>query len=184
MDLFIHVAKAATEEATNTGVVGLFGLNFKLFLAQLINFGVICFVLWKWVFTPLNKRLQDRSKEIEDSINTAEEIKEQKKQFENWRAGQMEEARNEAGQILAKAKQEAEDLKTSILEKGKLEQSNQLSKALSEIESAKKRAVAEVKTELADMVVDATKKILGEKMDSKKDKEMIAKSLERLEHDN
>ena len=48
------------------------------------------------------------------------------------------------------------------------------------IESEKQRAVNEAKTELADLVTNATEKILRKKLDSKSDQEYIKESLAQV----
>lgn len=180
MDFFINTALAATEAAHDPGLLGLFGLNIKLFIAQLINFAVVCFIMWRWVYKPLTKRLAERSQTIEDSINTAEKIKQDKDSFGVWRKNEMEKTRQEAGNLIAEAKIEAEALKTRLLEKTKHEQDTIVQKSLEELQQAKEIMVVEAKSQIASIIVSATEKILKEKMSSAKDKHLIESAIKEI----
>ncbi len=177
-----HVAQAAEEaasEAANPSVAGMFGLNFKLFLAQLINFAIVLFVLWKWVFTPVAKALTDRTSKIEKSLADAKQITEDKETFESWKTAEMGKVRIEAAGIMTQAKQEAENMRQKLIEQTKQEQGKILLQTQSKLEEEKQKAVAEVKEHIADMVVGATEKILKEKLNDKKDQELIKQALQK-----
>src|SRR3990167_360095 len=60
-------------EAAKTDVLGTLGINWKLFMAQLVNVGIVIFVLSKWVFKPLVKLMDDRVKKIDDGLAHAKE---------------------------------------------------------------------------------------------------------------
>lgn len=177
-----HVEEAAEKHAEeDTGIVGLFGLNWKLFLAQLVNFGIILFILWKFVFGPVIKGMQDRTSKIENALNDSDRIEKEKLEFETWKQGEMSKARTEAGQIISEAKTTAESTKQNILEQAKQEQNNLLEKAKQQLEAEKQKVVQEAKAEIANLVVSSTEKILKAKLDSKTDAKLIAESLKGVE---
>lgn len=185
---FIHIAKAATEaaieaknvEETSGGVVGSLGLNWKLFIAQLINFSIILFVLWKWVFTPVAKKLTERTEKIEKSLFDVDKITKEKQDFEIWKNAEISKAKTEAIGIITKGQSEAIKVKDSILLKAKEEQQKLIEQAKAQILSEKTRALSDAKTELANLITQATEKILKKKLDEKTDKELIKESLESL----
>jgi F-type H+-transporting ATPase subunit b len=172
-----HAAEEAAHEAANTGIAGMFGLNANLFLAQLINFGIIMLVLWKWVFGPVTKGLQNRTAKIEKSLQDAETVEQEKQNFEVWRTAEMTTARKEAAEIVAKAKTDAESVRTHLLSQTKAEQEKVIAQTKEQLKSEQARSVAEVKQEIATLVVAASQKILRGKLDPKTDKELIKESL-------
>ena len=177
-----HAAEAAAEAATeaqNTSVPAMFGLSVKLFIAQLINFGIVVLVLWKWVFPPVVKALEARSARIHKSLEDAKQIAEDKESFEKWKASEIAGARKEAGDIITKAKWDAESIKSDLLAKAKAEQDRVVKQTKEMLEAEQKRSVAEVKEEIATLVVAASEKILRGKLDSKADKELIAESIKK-----
>jgi F-type H+-transporting ATPase subunit b len=176
------VESAAAEHATeDTGVIGLFGLNWKLFLAQLVNFAIILFILWKFVFNPVIKGMQDRTKKIEDSLNDSDRIEKEKAEFETWKQREMNKARGEAGAIISEAKNTAEATRQKILDQSKQEQTELIEKTKQQLESEKQKVINEAKSEIANLVVMSTEKLLKAKLDSKADAKLIAESLKGIE---
>ena len=46
-------------------IIETFHLDWKLFLAQVVNFTIVVFVLWRFAFKPLAKNLAERTRTIE-----------------------------------------------------------------------------------------------------------------------
>src|SRR5574340_228833 len=88
-----YAAEEAASEASNQGLAGTLGINWKLFIAQLVNFGIILAVLWKWVFIPVAKNLAARTEKIEKSLNDADRIAREKEEFAKWREAEMTKVR-------------------------------------------------------------------------------------------
>jgi F-type H+-transporting ATPase subunit b len=179
----IHIAQAAEEAAhaaESSGVLGTLGINLKLFIAQLVNFGIILFVLWKWVFGPVSKGLEARTKKIEDSLSDADRIEKEKTEFQAWREEQVALTRQEAAGIVSLAKQEAEKVRQELLEQTKAEQTKIVSTTREQLASDQSRAVQEIKKEIAGLVINATQQILEEKLDATKDKALIQKALKEV----
>lgn len=171
----------AEDHEKDTGIVGLFGLDGRLFLAQLINFAIVLFVLWKWVFTPVTKGMQERAAKIEASLVNSDKIAKEKEEFEHWKNQEMSKARSEAGQIISEAKNSAEKTKQTILDQAKQEQDALVEKTKQQLETEKQKIVSEAKAEIATMVVSSTEKILKNKLDSKTDSKLIQESLKGIE---
>lgn len=172
---------AAEEHAEDAGVVGLFGLNWKLFLAQLINFAIVLFVLWKWVWKPVTSGMEERTKKIEDSLLTADKIQNEKVLFEEWKAAEMSKTRTEAVSIINEAKTTAMRTKDQIVEQTKLEQQGIIDRTKIQLAKEQELAVSEAKQQLADLVVSATEKLLRSKLDSKSDQKLINAALKDKE---
>src|SRR5262245_13672557 len=67
---------ATTGEAAGAeragGPLGALGVEWNLFVAQLVNFAIVFFVMWKYVYTPLMKTLDERTARIEKGLKDAE----------------------------------------------------------------------------------------------------------------
>lgn len=170
---------AATEHEEDPGVIGMFGLNKKLFLAQLINFGIILFVLWKFVFGPVTKGLSQRTEKIEKSLAEAQKISEERETFDSWKQGEMSQVRTEATAIINQAKETAEKLKADTLKATTDEQNNIVEQTKKRLEQEKTAMMESAKAELADIVVQATSTILKAKIDPTKDKKLIDDALKQ-----
>ena len=175
--LLIPVAHAAEEVATEAGITGTFGIDWMKFIAQLINFGIVLFILWKWVFGPVTKKLQERTDKIEKAMRDANSTEKEKQEFAVWKQQEMTKARTEAGGIISQAQTEAGKVKEDILNQAKEEQLKLTEQSRKQIEQEKALALQSAKSELADIITTATEKILRQKLDDKKDKELIKESL-------
>jgi F-type H+-transporting ATPase subunit b len=175
-----HAQEAAHEAAANPSVAAMFGLDWKLFLAQLINFAVVLFVLWKWVFTPVTKGLTERANKIDASLAEAKRIAEEKQTFGSWKDAEIGKVRQEASVIIGQAKTEAESLKGKILQETKDEQQRVVEQAKTQLENEKTKAVSDIKGEIADIVVAATEKIIHEKLTAPKDQELVRETLKNV----
>lgn len=176
---FVIAAEEAVEG--DTSLIGLFGINWKLFLAQLINFGIVLFVLWKWVWKPVTSGMEERTRKIEESLLNADQITKEKEEFEVWKESEMTKARQEATAIISDAKNQAEATKTDILEKTKQEQQALLDKSIKEMEQQKQKAVADAKSELSELVISAAEKLLRGKIDKKADQKLISQAVKELD---
>lgn len=153
------------------------GIDWKLFLAQIINFLVLLIVLYRFLYRPILKMLDDRKEKIDKSLRQAEEIEKNLFKSEAEKAKIIQEARNEAGKIIAESREMSEKLREDLTNKAKMEAQNMLEQGKKQLTSEKEAMFKEIKGEVADMVKIATEKILREKINAKTDKELIEKSL-------
>ena len=181
--LLIPIAHAAEAEAS-TSAIGTLGLNLKLFIAQLINFAIILLVLWNWVFTPLSKKLTERTENIEKAMHDAKRIEKDKQDFEKWKNEQIINARHEAASIITLAKNDATKVKDQLAQAAKEEQEKIVAQAKAQIEQEKNQQLRSAKSELADLVTNATEKIIREKLNDKKDADLIKSVLASTKYEN
>ena len=87
------------------------GINLPLLLAFVVNF-IILFVLLGFVlYKPVLKKLDERQAIIKESMENAEQIRQQITKTEETIKGQLEAARKEGQMIVANAEQIGERLK-------------------------------------------------------------------------
>ena len=161
-------------------VVTLLGLDWKLFLAQLVNFAIVLLVLWKWVFTPLGKKLQERSESIEKSIAQQKDIEAQHAAAAEFRREEMEKARREATEVIDRAQKAASQSGDKILADARKASEQILAQTKVQLDDEKAKIVREVKEYAATLVAAAVEKIIREKLDSAKDQALIKETLKTL----
>jgi F-type H+-transporting ATPase subunit b len=171
---------AFAQEATSTGIAGSLGINLTYFIGQLVTFSIVLLVLWKFVFNPVAKKLTERTERVEKAMSDAERITREKAEFEAWRQEQMTLARKEASEIVNKSQTDAEKAREAALRKTKEDQQKLIEQAKQQIEQEKNQALQSAKSELADLVTTATEKILRQKLDDKKDAELIKETLKSI----
>ena len=182
---FPHIILFATEQAAaqasgQPSFVGTLGLNWKLFLAQLVNFGIVLFILWKWVFSPVTRALESRRQKIEDSVKKAEEIEKRMKESESERDNILKAARSEAEKINQRAVDAADSAKKEIVENARKESERILQDAEKAIEAERETVLKEVRQEIAHLIILSTEKIIKQKLDSKQDRELVDEVLQQV----
>jgi F-type H+-transporting ATPase subunit b len=156
------------------------GLDWKILIAQIVNFGILLLILWKFAYKPLVKKLHERTDTIDKSLKDAQRIEEELKATEIKRDEAMTRARRDSQELLDKAKAEGEQIKQEMTAKAKTEVEKIVGDAHADIAQAKEKMIAEAKEEIGNLVISSTEQILGDKIDAAKDKELIDKALKSI----
>jgi len=177
--MLIETAHAATEAATTveaTGGIGALGLDVRLFLAQLLNFGILVFVMWKWVYVPLMKKMDERSKTIKDGLDFATQATAELNDAAAERAAIVREARIEAHALLEDAAAKAESLRKEKIAQSAVEIDKMVADAKVRIGQERESTVESLKAEMGELVTLATRKLaLG--MDEATQKDLVKKAI-------
>ena len=119
----IQPVYASTEETTEApveqGVEASLGLNGQLFVFQLINFAIVALILLFLILKPLTKKLEERRKIIDESLDKAKEVDANLVMAQQKFQEKVDEAKVEANKIIERAHGEAEQLSTDMKAKAK-----------------------------------------------------------------
>lgn len=174
----IHLAPQFAQES-GSGISAL-GINLKSFVFQLITFLLVLFILQRWVFPKLVATLEARRKALEDSLVQARQTEEALARAEAKAGEMLHEARVQADAILAEANAKVD----GIIAKGEAAASERASRIVAEAEERlgleRERLHRELRGELADLVAEATGKVLSRKIHQREDRELIEQSLKEL----
>ena len=140
-----------------------FHIDWKIIIAQAINFGIVMAVLYFFAIKPLKKILAERSDKIAKSIDDAKTNAELLKATTTEYESAISKARIEANEIFEKSKKEAEIKKAEILAQAQKEMSEAVENGKKIIEVERVKMLNDVKNEIGELVIQATEKILDEK---------------------
>lgn len=149
------------------------GIDWKLFLAQAVNFLVLLFVLRRFAYKPMLEFLDKRRGSIEQGLKDAEIAKTKLAQMEVKKQETLVSARKEARNIVVAAEISAKQRDAERLAETEAKTKHLLADERVKIEEEKHKAFSEVREEIAGLVAVAVEKILQEKVDTAKDKELI-----------
>ncbi len=158
-------------------LISKLGIDWKLLIAQIVNFLVLLFILYKFAYGPILAMLEKRQKKIEKGLADADEAHKKLAESEEKQKEILKKARGEAKVIVEKAYIQAEKSKSEIAVEAKVQAEKILANAKMEIEREKEKTLGEIKSEIGGLVIAAAEKIVGEKMDGEKDRELIEKSI-------
>lgn len=164
-----HEATPAAEE----GLLASLGLNGQQFVSQLFNFAVVIAIVWFLILRPLTKKLDERRKIIDESLDKAKEVETNLLMSEQKFNEKIEEAKNESNALIQKAHDEAEKMGNDMKEKTKKELADLIEKAKKSVANEKEEMKAEIKKETAELVVLVVEKLLSQKLDGKADEKFI-----------
>lgn len=158
-------------------IFSAFGIDWRLFLVQLVNFFILLYVLKHFAYAPMLKVLEDRRAKIEKGLSDAEKANVKLIALEEKEKQTLADARREAKNIIVSAEQSAQKMSGEIIEKTQEKARDILEQAKKQIEFEKQKMVQDVRKEIGQLVVMATKKIVGIQLDPEKDREIIDRSI-------
>lgn len=163
----------------STGGISALGLNWQSFLFQLISFVIVLLILRKFVYKKLVTTLEDRRLAVEKSIDQAAETAEKLKNAEKTVSGLIAEARKEADEVISVGHKEAAQIVEAAEQKATKRAEHIVKEAKSEMDVEVAKAREALKAETAQLVALAAERVLGEKIDAKKDSALITSALKQ-----
>jgi F-type H+-transporting ATPase subunit b len=146
----------------------------------LINFGIFLFLLLKFGAKPIINALNTREESINNSISEAEKANAEAKKLFAESQKKLDKAQQEMAEIIAKGREQAELHIRKAADEAEKVKRQKVEEAAREIDQSKDKALLELRSEVADMVIIATKKIIGETVDKEKHYKLIQSSIEKL----
>src|SRR5258708_6553222 len=103
-------------------------IQFPQILFQIVNFGVVFGVLVYYLYKPVKKVLEKRSKKVEEGQKAAAVVLEEKKNLEDLKKKPLKDAEKEAAQLLEEANLAAAARRKELMAKAKDDIAAELSK--------------------------------------------------------
>lgn len=165
LDTFMLLAAATAETAAEPGFfdkigLGGFGLDGKLIFAQMVNFVVVAFLLWRFAFKPVMATLDERQRKIAEGLQFAEESKAQLAETEKRQAEVLREANSKAQEIIHEARDKARELEDRLKSETSAQIEEMRKRAEESNELERQKMLTEVRQEIARLVVMTSGKVL------------------------
>lgn len=161
-------------------LIGTFHIDWKLMLAQIVNFAIVFFVLYKFVIKPLGKVLSERKELIQKGIEDGEKNSALLKEAQLVHDKELAQARLEGHALITEIKKTAEEKKEEMLEQTNLEIQKMLSDSKKSIEEEKTKMLSDVQKEIASLVMLATEKVIGDNLSDTINQGVVNKSIESM----
>jgi F-type H+-transporting ATPase subunit b len=163
-----------------TQIFSNFGVTWPKFIAQVILFLLVYWVLNKYAFGPVLKMLTERRRRIEEGQHNAERIKKQLADAELRYQEVLRKANEDATRLLEEARTSSDAISQKQLQQAIKDAEGIIAKAHDTIVQERNKMVSEVKKEMVDLVVKTTAKVVGKVItpeDQKRLSEETAKQL-------
>ncbi len=149
------------------------GVDWRLLIAQIVNFLVLLWVLRRFAYVPMLRFLDTRGKRIEKGLEDAKMATDKLLEIEIREREILEAAQKEASVILMEARDNAKRLGEKITLESQSEASRILEEARKKIAVEQELLRTDMKRELIGLVTLATEKVLGEKLKDAQDERII-----------
>lgn len=160
-------AETAGHGEAPTGISKIFtdfGISWPFLLAQILNFSVVAFVLWRFAFKPVLATLDERQKKIASGLQYADEMKAKLEAVQQESHASAKRAQVEATKVIDEARRAAKDFMDKQTQETSAKAADILAKAQEVIELEKKKMLAEARTEIAKLVVQTTERVLSKQL--------------------
>ena len=135
---------------------------------------VLLFVLLRiFLFKPINKMKDERTRTIQDNLDSAEKAKTEAEELRQQYENSISEAKEQANQIIMKAHEDAESERSAIIRKSQEEAEKIVADADKTIENERKRVLRQAQSEIADLAIEAASRIIGENVDDEKNRRLV-----------
>jgi len=184
MELFGYIlplAAEAAEHGEESGGSFLVSPGLGLMIWTLVLFLVTMWVLSKVAFPKIQEALDKRAAAISESIDAAErQRKESDELLAEYRA-RLAEAREQADDIMARARKSAETAEAEAATAGKEKRDELVASANREIEAGTKRALDEIRQEVANLTVLATERVTRKALNAEDQKRLVEEALSEVD---
>lgn len=140
-----------------------FGVDWRLLLIQVVNFGLLLLILWRFLYIPLVKVLDERRGKIAESVMKAEAADRRLAEADTEGKALVAAAGKEAEGLVAAGRSRAEGQASEILKKTQAKADALIADAAARAEEVKRQALSAGEKEIARAAMLAAEKILEKK---------------------
>jgi F-type H+-transporting ATPase subunit b len=142
-----------------------FGWSWQLFLAQVISFCIVAFLLRRFAYKPIVVVLEERRRKIEEGQLNAEKIKKELAEAEKRYQEIVAKANADAQRMIDEARESAAHLSERKQQEAITAAEQIITKAREAAALEHERTMEALKREVGRLVVDTTAKVTGKVLD-------------------
>jgi F-type H+-transporting ATPase subunit b len=154
------------------------GINLPLLVVFIINFIVLFVLLRIFLYKPVLKMLDERSKRTKEEMELAEATKKEYEQAKTEVQKQIEKGRQEAQAIIAQTMQIGERLKEESRQEATKQAQVIVDRTRAELEAERDKIVENLRKEFVDISISAAEKVIKETLDKEKHRKLIEETLQ------
>ncbi len=155
--------------------------DLRVLATQAVGFLLVVLVFRRFLWGPILSIIDDRRKEVEDGYLAAEEDRRKAAELKSEYETRMAEVEAEARARITEAAKEGQALREEIIAEARQKADQILERAEEEIGREKDKAVLEIKTRVADLAVGAAGKLIEERLDDDKHRQLVTRFIDDLD---
>ena len=135
------------------------------FLVELAAFGLLFFLLARYVIPPINKAMTNRQEAIRKEFADLEKARADANAAEAEFKAQIADARHEAARIREEAREQGATIVSEMRQQGESEKARIIDNAHAQIAAERQQAVASLRAEVGTLATTLAGRIVGESLD-------------------
>ncbi|HVO42593.1 MAG TPA: F0F1 ATP synthase subunit B [Aggregatilineales bacterium] len=149
------------------------GINLGFFIFQLLNFGILFFLLARFVWPRVLKMLDERAERIAHGLEDARAAEEDRENAERERDKLLAQARAEGQRIIEEARQRGDEQLRQMQREttGEAEQMRAQARTLAEEE--RNRILTDTRDQIVALAMAAAERLIGDSLDERRQKAII-----------
>jgi F-type H+-transporting ATPase subunit b len=157
------------------------GIEWKILIAQAINFGILLFVLTKFVYKPITKVLDARAKTIEKVNKNADEMEKKLSDIAENEKMILQEARIKSNQIITAAEKTAKENADRISSEAEMRLKETLKNEKDNLAKERDRVMSDIKKDVGEIISAAIQKISTDSIDDKSRQRMVEEAKKSIQ---
>lgn len=154
-------------------LLGGLGINLLAFLSQLISFGIVFFILWRWGFPAILRTLDKRQQVIREGVENAERARRDLQEAGERAEQVLLEARRQANETINQATKAAEREASRIHEEA-LERAHQVEvQQVARIRQEAAQAREELSRLVVNLSINAAGKVISKSVDTNDNRRLV-----------
>jgi F-type H+-transporting ATPase subunit b len=149
------------------------GINLGYLIFQILNFTIVCILLYAWAYKPILNMLDKRKKKIAQGLEDARVASEARANAEDEAAKILAEAQNKANQVVRESSERAEVAALEIRAAGEAEATKEREAALVDLQIERDRMLGDLRSQIAALAIAAAQKLVGESLDEQRQHALI-----------
>ena len=152
-----------------------------LMVWTLVAFAITLVVLKKYAFGPVQKMIDDRRDRIRQSIDEADNAREEARALLEEHRKLIAQAKNDADEILAEARKVGDGLRERMRAETEEDRQRRIEETQRQIDQATQSAIGEIRQEVANLSLIAAEKITKKALTEADQKRLIDEELTEID---
>lgn len=154
-------------------LLGGLGINTIAFLSQLVSFGIVFLLLWKWGLPAITKTIDKRNAVISEGVENAEKARKALEDAKKNAEQLLLDARRQGQENIAQATKAAENESTRIIEEAQTRARQVEQQQVEHIQQEAARARAELNRLVVNLTINAASKVISKSVDSSDNRRLV-----------
>jgi len=152
-----------------------------LMIWTIVCFAIAFYILKKYAFGEIQKRIDERRDRIRQSLHDADEARNEARRLLEEHRALIGQARGQAEEILTEARRVADAQRARVKEETEADRQRRLEETRRQIEAETHRALEQIRSEVAELTVVAASKVTGKALDDADHRRLIDEAIRDLD---